>query len=51
MSIDLGKLGYKVYLDDKQYREGMRELLGETQKSSSEIKITGFPLPNSLICS
>lgn len=38
MSIDLGKLGYKVFIDDKQYRDGLRKLLGETQKSSSQIQ-------------
>ena len=38
MSVDLGKLGYKVFINDKEYRESLRKMLGETQNSSNEIK-------------
>lgn len=35
MSLNLGKYGYKVYLDDGKYREGMRAMLGETKTQTS----------------
>ena len=35
--LDLGKIGYKIFMDDRQYRQSMKELLGESQKTAGAI--------------
>lgn len=35
--LDLGKIGYKVFMDDRQYRQSMQQLLGESQKTAGAI--------------
>ena len=35
--LDLGKIGYKIFMDDGQYRKSMQALLGESQKTASAV--------------
>ncbi len=35
--LDLGKLGYKIFMDDGMYRKSLQSLLGESQKTAGAI--------------